>query len=91
MSSLTTYCSSKLINKTNILFSLTIYLKKYFPFLSLSFLSSLPFLPLNFFFPLLLLSFLLLSSESFLSFLFSFFPLFSYPLFNAVFLFLFFH
>ena len=53
MSSLTTYCSSKLINKTNILFSLTIYLKKYFPFLSLSSLSclsGLPFLPLKFFF-----------------------------------------
>ena len=101
LSSLTTYYSSKLINKTIILFVLSplLFKKNVFPF-------SFSFFPLFsvvspyhrfslsefFFFSLLLLYFLLLSSGPFLSsssFFLFFFPLFSYPLFSAFFFFLF--
>ena len=76
MSSLTTYYSSKLINKTNILFVLSppLFKKKYFSFLFFFFpslfchFSLSPFLPIRiFFFSLLLLYFLFLSSDLFLS------------------------
>ena len=76
MSSLTTYYSSKLINKTNILFVLSppLFKKKYFSFIFFFFpslfchFSLSPFLPIRiFFFSLLLLYFLFLSSDLFLS------------------------
>ena len=97
LSSLTTYYSSKLINKTIILFVLSppLFKKMFFLSLFLSSLSFLSFLPIRifFFFSLLLLYFLLLSSSPFLSsssfFSFFFSPLFSYPLFSAFFFFLF--
>ena len=98
MSSLTTYYSSKLINKTNILFVLSppLFKKIFFVSLFLSSLSFLLFLPItispyqNFFFlsSSSLFSSPLLWSFSLFFFFFSFFfPLFSYPLFNAFFFF----
>ena len=97
LSSLTTYYSSKLINKTIILFVLSppLFKKMFFLSLFLSSLSFLSFLPIRifffslFFFSIFFSSPLVLFSLLLLFFLFFFFPLFSYPLFSAFFFFLF--
>ena len=97
LSSLTTYYSSKLINKTIILFVLSppLFKKMFFLSLFLSSLSFLSFLPIRIFFFFLSSSSLFSSpllwsfSLFFFFFFFFFFPLFSYPLFSAFFFFLF--
>ena len=97
LSSLTTYYSSKLINKTIILFVLSppLFKKMFFLSLFLSSLSFLSFLPIRifFFFSLLLLYFLLLSSGPFLSsssFFLFFFSLSFLILYSVLFSFFFF-